>query len=67
MVGVGCAGDIDQKRGIVRASPNLSFLDGYPFRDKLARLTKAKVFIGHDVQAALYGELKMGRRARPVM
>ena len=68
-VGVGCAGDIDQKRGIIRASPNLSFLAGYPMRDKLERLTKAKVYIGHDVQAALYGELKHGvaRKARHVI
>jgi len=68
-VGVGCAGDIDHKRGIIRVSPNLSFLDGYPMRDKLERLTKAKVHIGHDVQSALYGELKHGvaRKARHVI
>ena len=68
-VGVGCAGDIDLKRGIIRTSPNLSFLERYPLRDKLERLTKAKVFVGHDVQAALYGELKLGaaRKARHVI
>ena len=68
-VGVGCAGDIDFKRGVIRASPNLGFLDNYPLRDKLERLTKAKVFVGHDVQAALYGELKRGvaRHARDVI
>ncbi|HUP29634.1 MAG TPA: ROK family protein [Usitatibacter sp.] len=59
-VGVGCAGDIDLKRGVIRDSPNLTFLNGYPMRAKLERLTKAKVFVGHDVQAALYGELKRG-------
>lgn len=59
-VGMGCAGDIDLKKGVVRRSPNLTFLDGYPFREKLERLTKAKVFVGHDVQAALYGEYRMG-------
>jgi glucokinase len=68
-VGVGCAGDIDFKRGIIRSSPNMSFLEAYPLRDKLERLSKAKVFVGHDVQAALYGELKLGaaRRARHVI
>jgi glucokinase len=68
-VGVGCAGDIDQGHGIIRSSPNLSFLDGYPLRDKLERLTGAEVFVGNDVQAALYGELKCGaaRRARNVI
>ena len=48
-VGVGCAGDIDMKRGVVRVSPNLRFLDGYPLREKLERLTGARVFVGHDV------------------
>ena len=59
-VGVGCAGDIDMKKGIVRRSPNLTFLDGYPFRDRMESLTKARVFVGHDVQAALYGEYRLG-------
>ena len=68
-VGVGCAGDIDFKRGVIRASPNLDFLENYPLRAKLERLTRAKVFVGHDVQAALYGELKRGvaRHARHVI
>jgi glucokinase len=68
-VGVGCAGDIDFRKGIIRESPNLGFLVNYPLRDKLERLTKAKVFVGHDVQAALYGELMLGaaRKARDVI
>ena len=60
VVGVGCAGDIDMKAGKVRSSPNLTFLDGFAFRDKLEKLTKAKVFVGHDVQTGLYGELTLG-------
>ena len=59
-VGVGCAGDIDMKRGKVRHSPNLGFLDGYSFRDRLEKLTGAQVFVGHDVQTALYGEFRLG-------
>ena len=68
-VGVGCAGDIDMKKGLVRSSPNLTFLDGYPFRDKLEKLTAARAFIGHDVQAALSGESRLGaaRGARHVV
>jgi glucokinase len=68
-VGMGCAGDIDLRKGVVRRSPNLTFLDGYPFREKLEKLTKAQVFVGHDVQAALYGEYRMGaaRNARHVI
>lgn len=60
VAGIGCAGDIDMKEGIVRSSPNLTFLDGYPFRAKLEKLTGARVFLGHDVQTGLYGELTLG-------
>lgn len=69
-VGVGCAGDIDLKRGVVRASPNLDqLLVGYPLRDKLEGLTGAKVFVGNDVMAALYGEFRLGaaRKGRHVI
>jgi glucokinase len=68
-VGVGCAGDIDLKRGLVRSSPNLTFLNGYPFREVLEALTNARVFVGHDVQAALYGEYRLGaaKNARHVI
>lgn len=59
-VGVGCAGDIDLASGTIRHSPNLAILDGYPLHDKLERLTGTKVFVGHDVQAGLYGEFKRG-------
>jgi glucokinase len=60
VVGVGCAGDIDMKNGVVRGSPNLGFLDGYEFRRKLEKITGAQVFVGHDVQTALYGEFRLG-------
>ncbi len=65
-VGVGCAGDIDMKTGTIRVSPNLSILDGYPLQERLERLTGAQVFVGHDVQAALWGEFRRGaaRKAR---
>lgn len=68
-VGVGCAGDIDLKRGVIRHSPNLKFLDKYPLAEKLGKLTGVRVFVGHDVQAALYGELTLGaaKKARHVI
>jgi glucokinase len=69
VVGVGCAGDIDLTAGIVRSSPNLTFLDGFAFRAQLEKLTGVPVFVGHDVQAGLYGELKLGvaKKARHVI
>ena len=68
-VGVGCAGDIDMRQGIVLSSPNIRFLEDYPFRARLEKLTGAKAFVGNDVQSALYGELTLGaaRRARHVI
>ena len=68
-LGVGCAGDIDLGTGTIRRSPNLALLDGYPLHDKLERASGAKVFVGHDVQAALYGEFRKGaaRKARHVL
>ncbi len=69
VVGVGCAGDIDMKRGVIRHSANLPFLDGYALGARLEKLTGARAFVGHDVQAALYGELTHGaaRKARHVI
>jgi len=68
-IGVACAGDIDLRKGIVRSSPNLTFLDGYAFRERLEEMTGAKAFIANDVQAALYGEYRMGaaRKARHII
>ena len=65
-VGVGCAGDIDMAAGVVRASPNLPFLDDYPMGPRLEKLTGARTFVVNDVRAGLYGEFRLGaaRKAR---
>jgi glucokinase len=60
VVGVGVAGRVDMRKGIVEAAPNLDFLDGYPIRDRVAKLTGARVFVCNDVHAALYGEHLQG-------
>jgi glucokinase len=59
-VGAGVAGRIDMRRGVVRSSPNLAFLDGYEFRERLERITGARVFVMNDVLAGLYGEQRLG-------
>ncbi len=59
-VGAGCPGIIDPKRGVVVTSPNLPFLNKYPLRRKLSQRLKAPVAIENDVNAGLYGELKLG-------
>ena len=59
-VGAGVAGRIDMRRGVVRSSPNLAFLDGYELGRRLEKLTKARVFVLNDVVAGLYGEHQLG-------
>ena len=59
-IGVGCAGQVDLREGLLKRSPNLLFLEGYPFRAKLERLARARVFVANDVQCALYGEYRLG-------
>jgi glucokinase len=69
VTGVGCAGEIDMKQGAVRTSPNLQFLAGYSFRERLEKLTGGKVFLGNDVHCGLYGEYRLGaaKKARHVI
>ena len=68
-VGVGCAGQVDLREGLLKRSPNLLFLEGYPFGPKLERLAKARVFVANDVQCALYGEYRLGaaRKGQHIM
>jgi len=68
-VGVGCAGQVDLHRGTLKRSPNLLFLEGYPFRMRLATLAKSRVFVANDVQCALYGEYRIGaaRKGRHIL
>jgi len=59
-VGIGCAGLVDYESATVKVSPNVSFLKNFSFRDALKAVTKLPVHATNDVQAGLYGELKLG-------
>lgn len=59
-IGLGCPGIIELPEGVVRLSPNISFLKNYPLREKLARHFKVPVAIENDVNAGLYGEQQFG-------
>lgn len=54
-IGVACAGQIDQREGVVRFSPNLAWRD-VNLKEDLERRTKIKVLVENDVNAATYGE-----------
>jgi glucokinase len=62
-VGVGCAGTLDREDGVLKTSPNIPFLKGYPLKKKLTKLTGTAVFLGNDVHLGLYGEHRLGAAA----
>jgi glucokinase len=69
VAGVGCAGRIDMRKGVVSKAPNLAFLNGHPLGERVARLTGARAFVANDVHIGLYGEHRLGvaRKARNVI
>jgi glucokinase len=58
--GAGVAGSIDYQEGKIICCPNVPFLDDYPFKARLAKLTGAHAYVVNDVQAGLYGEYHLG-------
>jgi len=59
-VGMGVAGRVDLREGVVLNAPSLEFLQGYAFQQRLEKQTGARVFVCNDVHAGLYGELMLG-------
>src|SRR5204862_201966 len=59
-VGVGCAGLVDRANAVLKASPNIQFLNNYPFVPLLSKLAGTNIFVGNDVQLGLYGEHELG-------
>ncbi|MDR1087506.1 MAG: ROK family protein [Endomicrobium sp.] len=51
-IGVGIAGDIDSKNGIVRFSPNLPKWENIRLKKILERLTNKKTFVDNDANTA---------------
>lgn len=62
-IGIGVAGDIDQKRGIVRFSPNLGWRN-VKFQDMLARYLKKKITIDNDANVAALGAFWLESRGK---
>jgi glucokinase len=59
-IGAGCPGLIDERRGIVKASPNLGFMANFPLASRLQRLCGLPVVVGNDVNTGLFGEYQFG-------
>jgi glucokinase len=58
-IGVGAAGQLDHKNGVVLASPNLPF-ENFPLSEQLQSQFHLPVTLANDVEAAAYGELYHG-------
>ncbi|MDH3752798.1 MAG: ROK family protein [Acidimicrobiia bacterium] len=58
-VGVGCAGTVD-RRGVVRASPNIPTLIEFPLADTLSKRLAMPVIVDNDATTATWAEVKTG-------
>jgi glucokinase len=60
VVGVGCAGAIDLKKGSVLVSPNLPGWEGFPLQEKLIEILEIPVRVFNDVDCIGYAEYRLG-------
>ncbi len=58
-IGIGAAGQLDRKHGVVLASPNLPF-ENFPLGEGLQKEFNLSVTLANDVEAAACGELFHG-------
>ncbi|MCU0847406.1 MAG: ROK family protein [Spirochaetes bacterium] len=54
-IGIGAAGSIDRKRGVIIKSANIRFLDGYRIVKKIEKSTGIKTVLENDATAAAMG------------
>jgi glucokinase len=59
-IGIGSAGFVDYKRGIVLISPNIKFLNEFPLAEEIKKLTNIETFIDNDVKMGAFAELYVG-------
>ena len=53
--GIGIAGDVDSKSGIMRFSPNIREFDGFDFKSAFSKSLKLPVTVDNDANAAVWG------------
>lgn len=59
-IGVGCAGHIRYREGIILTTSNLSGFKNYPLRDKIQRHFSIPVALDNDTNAQALGEFRFG-------
>jgi glucokinase len=58
-IGIGAAGMVDHRTGVLRYAPNLSWRE-LPLRGRVARATGLPVTVDNDANAAAWGEFRHG-------
>jgi len=58
-IGIGAAASINPRRETIKSAANLPFLTGFSFKDTVRPVCQCPVMLLNDIQAALYGEIKM--------
>jgi glucokinase len=59
-IGIGAAGLIDHKQGVIRIPPNLPGWDQTPVKETIEKATGITTYVGNDVNAWALGELLFG-------
>ncbi len=59
-IGIGVAGLIDRKKGVVIQSPNISSLNGVPLKDRFEKEFNLPVVVENDANTYAYGEKWVG-------
>jgi glucokinase len=59
-VGVGCAGQVDKAKCLIKVSPNLRCLEDYRIGEVIEKAIGLQTVLGNDVHLGLYGEHQMG-------
>ena len=59
-IGIGFAGMVDPKKGVIQRAPNIPALEGLSLKKVIAKVTDAEVCVYNDVDAALVGEHEFG-------
>jgi glucokinase len=62
-IGIGAAASTNMQEATIKSADNLPFLAGFSFREALAPVCDSAVVVMNDLQAALYGELTVGKAA----
>lgn len=63
-VGIGSAGSIDKKKGMIITSPNIPSLNKYPLAKNIEKKTGYRVFLENDATVALIGSWWKGEGSK---